>query len=78
MDFTPDGYSAMVLTYNYGYLFKRRKKEDWPGAFKKKPQRLKFDRLFQQEAACFGFYGKTVYVTSERLPAPLVRIDLEK
>jgi hypothetical protein len=78
MDLTPDGLSAVVLTYNNGYLFKRRQNEDWPNAFKRKPQRLRFDRLFQQEAVSFGFYGKSVFVTSERIPAPLVRIDLEE
>jgi hypothetical protein len=77
MDLTPDGLSAVVLTYNNGYLFKRRQNEDWPSAFERKPQRLRFDSLFQQEAVSFGFYGKSVFVTSERLPAPLVRIDLE-
>jgi hypothetical protein len=77
MDLTPDGLSAVVLTYNNGYLFRRRQKEDWPSAFKRKPQRLSFDPLFQQEAVSFGFYGKSVFVTSEKLPAPLVRIDLE-
>ena len=77
MDLAPDGFSAVVLTYNYGYIFTRRQTEAWPGAFQKRPQRLRFDRLLQQEAACFGFYGKSVYVTSERRPAPLVRIDLE-
>jgi hypothetical protein len=77
MDLAPDGLSAVVLTYNNGYLFKRRQNEDWPSAFKRKPQRLRFDRLFQQEAVSFGFYGKSVFVTSERIPAPLVRIDLE-
>jgi hypothetical protein len=78
MDLTPDGLSAVVLTYNNGYLFKRRQNEHWPNAFKRKPQRLRFDRLFQQEAVSFGFYGKSVFVTSERIPAPLVRIDLEE
>jgi hypothetical protein len=77
MDLTPDGLSAVVLTYNNGYLFKRRQNEDWPSAFERKPQRLRFDSLFQQEAVSFGFYGKSVFVTSERLPAPLVRINLE-
>ncbi|MCK4985432.1 MAG: hypothetical protein KAS40_07940, partial [Desulfobacterales bacterium] len=77
MDLSPDGLSAVVLTYNNGYLFRRRQNEDWPSAFKRRPQRLRFNRLFQQEAACFGFYGKSVFVTSERIPAPLVRIDLE-
>jgi hypothetical protein len=78
MDLALDGLSAVVLTYNNGYLFKRRQNEDWPSAFKRRPQRLRFNRLFQQEAACFGFYGKSVFVTSERIPAPLVRIDLEE
>jgi hypothetical protein len=77
MDLTPDGLAAVVLTYNNGYLFRRGQNEDWPSAFKRKPQRLRFERLFQQEAVSFGFYGKSVFVTSERIPAPLVRIDLE-
>ncbi len=77
MDLSPDGLSAVVLTYNNGYLFRRRQNEDWPSAFKRRPQRLRFNRLFQQEAVCFGFFGKSVFVTSERIPAPLVRIDLE-
>ncbi|MGD2037574.1 MAG: hypothetical protein PVH28_06785, partial [Desulfobacterales bacterium] len=49
MDLTPDGLAAVVLTYNNGYLFRRRQKEDWPSAFIRKPQRLRFERLFQQE-----------------------------
>ncbi|MEJ2727829.1 MAG: hypothetical protein P8185_04830 [Deltaproteobacteria bacterium] len=77
MDLTPDGLSAVVLTYNNGYLFRRKKSEDWPSTFQRKPQRLRFERLFQQEAASFGFFGKSVFVTSEGLRAPLVRIDLE-
>ncbi len=78
MDLSPDGLSAVVLTYNYGYLFKRRPQEDWPAAFQRKPQRLRFETLVQQEAICFGYYGKSVWVTSERRPAPLVRIDLDE
>jgi len=77
MDIAPDGSSAVVLTYNDAYLFSRSPNEDWVAAFKKKPRPLIFNRLKQQEAICFGFYGKSVYVTSEQLPAPLVRIDLE-
>ena len=78
MDLTVDGFSAVVLTYNNGYLFRRRQNEDWASAFQRRPQRLRFNRLSQQEAASFGFYGKSVFVTSERRPAPLVRIDLEE
>ena len=78
MDLSPDGLSAVVLTYNSAYLFFRGQNEDWSNAFKKQPKRLQFSKLHQQEAAGFGFYGKSVYITSEKVPAPLVRIDLEK
>jgi hypothetical protein len=77
MDLPPDGLSALVLTYNSVYLFSRKPDEDWSNAFNKQPQRLHFTQLNQQEAACFGFYGKSVYVTSEKRPAPLIRIDLD-
>ena len=78
MDLSPDGRAAVVLTYNHAYLFRRRPGDEWPEAFMKKPRRLRFETLMQQEAACFGFYGKTVWVTSERRPAPLVRIELDE
>lgn len=77
MDIAPDGLSAIVLTYSEAYLFSRNQKEDWATAFKNNPRPLNFTPLKQQEAICFGFFGKSVYVTSEQLPAPLVRIDLE-
>ena len=77
IDVSPDGLSALVLTYNSAHLFLRKPDEDWLNAFKKQPQRLHFTQLSQQEAACFGFYGKSVYVTSEKRPAPLIRIDLD-
>jgi hypothetical protein len=78
MDLSPDALSAVVLTYNSAYLFFRGQNQDWADAFKKQPLPLQFSNLRQQEAACFGFYGKSVYVTSEKIPAPLVRIELEK
>jgi hypothetical protein len=77
MDLSPDGLAAVVLTYRNVHLYFRRPDEDWSIAFKKQPQRMDFTQLNQQEAACFGFHGKSIYVTSEKRPAPLVRIDLE-
>ena len=77
MDLSPDGLSALVLTYNSIYLFPREPDANGSNKFKEQPQRLHFAQLNQQEAACFGFYGKSVYVTSEKRPAPLIRIDLE-
>lgn len=78
MDLSPDGLSALVLTYNSIYLYSRRPDANGSNELKKQPQRLQFAQLNQQEAACFGFYGKSIYVTSEKRPAPLLRIDLEE
>jgi hypothetical protein len=78
MDLSPDARSAVVLTYDSAYLFFRGQNQDWEDAFDRQPLPLQFSKLRQQEAACFGFYGKSVYVTSERVPAPLVRIELEE
>jgi hypothetical protein len=77
MDLSPDGLSALVLTYNSIYLFPRRPDSDGSYEFQNQPQHLHFAQLDQQEAACFGFYGKSIYATSEKRPAPLIRIDLE-
>jgi hypothetical protein len=77
MDLSFDGLATLVLTYNSVYLFLRRPDEGWSNAYKNQPRRLNFIQLNQQEAACFGFYGKSVFVTSEKRPAPLIRIDLE-
>lgn len=76
MDFSPDGKSALVLTYREAYLFSKKPWDTWKNAFSKPPQPLGLPALVQAEAACFSADGRSVFVTSEKLPAPLVRIDL--
>lgn len=74
MDLSPDGRLAAVLTYESAYLFFRRHNEDWKHTFQRQPEQMALVKLDQQEAICFGFYGKSIFVTSENIPAPLVRI----
>ena len=76
MDVSPDSSTAVVLTYKNGYIFHRTAEEDWVQAFKKIPQRIRLPRLRQAEALCFAADGKTLFVTSEKIPAPLLRLDL--
>jgi hypothetical protein len=75
MDVSPDGYTAVVLTYKNGYLFQRTAGENWVQAFKKIPQLIRLPRLRQAEALCFAADGRTLFVTSEKIPAPLLRLD---
>lgn len=76
MDFAPNNRQALVLTYREAYLFTRLPWETWKNAFSKPPQALGIPSLSQAEAACFSSDGRSVFVTSEKTPAPLVRIDL--
>lgn len=78
MDVSPDGLKAVVLTYKNAYLFQRASEESWTVAFKKTPQILQLPKLRQAEALCFAADAETLFITSEKHPAPLFRLDLTK
>lgn len=75
MDISPDGSAALVLTYRDAYRFVRFPGESWPVALARLPERFSLPRLAQAEAACFGPDGETVFVTTEKRPAPLLRLE---
>ncbi len=79
MDISPDGLTAVVLTYKHAYLFKRKTGETWKAAFSGKPRRVPLPGpgvavLVQREAICFDAAGRDLFVTSEQLPAPIYRM----
>lgn len=77
-DLSPDQSAAVILNYGRSYYFKRHDGEFWEQALTREPQAIDFPRLKQQEAVCFSADGKAIYITSEGIPAPLLRINLEK
>ena len=78
MDLSPNQSAAVILDYQRSYFFKRRNGEPWEQALIRAPQTIEFPSLKQQEAVCFSSDGKAIYITSEGIPAPLLRINLEK
>jgi len=74
MDISKDGSKAVVLTYTDVWLYQREAKQSWNDAFKIEPQHLGRHRLQQAEAISFSLDDTKIWVTSERLPAPLVEI----
>lgn len=76
MDISPDGRTAAVLTYRSLYLFQRRDGESWPEAFLRPPTEVEGPPGTHDEAVTFSLDGRSVYVTTERRPAPLYRLDL--
>jgi hypothetical protein len=76
LDIRSDGRLAVVLTYKSAYLFPRAPKTTWTAALAGKPVPVALPALKQKEAACFGRSGRTLYVTTEQRPAPLLAVDL--
>jgi hypothetical protein len=76
MDISPDERRITILTYTNAYEWQRGEGEGWEEAFRRPPQEIVLPRLIQREALCYGSDGVTLYVTSEKLPTPLVEIPL--
>ena len=76
MALSPDGRDLVVLTYRDAYRFERRGDEPWATVLQRAPRALGMPPLIQAESITFSRDGRAVFVTSEKLPAPLVRIPL--
>lgn len=74
MDISPDGTRAIVLTYMMAYEYSRRDGESWAQAFARPGRTLLMPLRKQGEGICFGPDGKNLYLTSEKLPTPLIEI----
>ncbi|WP_313918073.1 hypothetical protein [Tahibacter sp.] len=71
-----DGRSAAVLTYASVWLYRRADGERWTQALGRTPQVFPFGLLAQAEAIAIDATGARVFVSGERWPAPLLRLDL--
>jgi hypothetical protein len=76
MDVDARGRRVVLLTYTDGYLFERRGAESWQEVFGRAPRALGLPPLPQGEAIAFDRRGEVLWVTSERLPAPLLHLEL--
>ena len=74
MDVSPDGLRAVVLTYGDAHEYARDANEDWQAAFARAPRTIKMPRRAQGESICFGRDGRTLYLTSEKQPCPLLEV----
>ncbi len=78
MDISPDGRRAIVLTYADALEFVRAGGETWRQAFARKPRAVRMPRRRQGEAICYGPDGRTLYLTSEHIPTPLLEVPVVK
>jgi hypothetical protein len=73
-DLSSDARQLAVLNYRTAYVYARVVGEDWAEAVTRDPQPLPFGWLAQAEAIAFDAQGRHLWITSERLPAPLIEI----
>ncbi|WP_434939248.1 hypothetical protein ACRWQN_18215 [Shewanella sp. HL-SH8] len=76
MDISADGLSAVVLTYTHAFYFSQSQPGDWLTLLSSAPKQINLPSITQAEAVGFSQDGHSIYITSERLPAPLYKVDL--
>jgi len=76
MDVSPDGLRAVVATYGNLAEYARQPGESWSAAFKRPGRTIAAPGRKQGEGVCFGLDGKTLFLTSEGSPCPLLEIPV--
>jgi hypothetical protein len=77
MDISRDGKRAAVITYRSLYVFERQDGESWLETFQGDPVEYLGPSGLYDEAVSFSSDGRSIYVTTERRPAPLSQLLLE-
>ena len=75
LDIDSDNRRAVLLTYRDVWVFQRSEGETWWQALARQPQHLDLPPMVQAEAIAFDRHGRGVFVSGERLPAPLLRYE---
>ena len=78
MDISSDGMSAIVLTYINAYYYQQTDLDEGKSLFANKPIKIPLPYLEQAEAVCFDSKAENIFITSENLPAPLLKINLQE
>jgi hypothetical protein len=73
-DISPDGTRIVVRTYIEAYEWLKPQKMTWKALWKSKPRSWELPTSQQGEAICYGLDGNSLFVTSEKLPAPLWKL----
>jgi len=75
-DIAPDGGSFAVLNYRRVYLW-QRDPAGWGRAVARRARVIDFPWTPQAEALGFDLSGRSLWISSERLPAPLLRLPVD-
>ena len=73
--FSPDGSRVAICTYSFIHEWRIQPGESLKSALAHPAHLIEPPFLRQCEALCYGEDNQTIYLTSEHLPTPLVRIN---
>ena len=76
-DISADGSEAVIISYRSLYRFQRKQDEDWLSALQRKPEEVVGPPAVQNEAIAYSTDGKSIYVTTEKQPSPVYRIQFK-
>ena len=71
----PDGAGIAILTYTDTYIYLRAAGTGWDAVFDQQPVVLDLPPILQAEAFTFTRDGKSLIITSEKWPAPLLALS---
>lgn len=77
-DISADGMEAVVISYRSLYRYKRHPDEDWLSALNRRPEEVVGPAAVQNEAIAYAPDGKSIFVISEKLPAPIYRVEFRE
>jgi len=77
MDISADGKYAAILTYGKAYWFENLQNLNWKETFKQPTKKIKYKGLFQPEAISFAQTPYQLFISSEKLPAKLLLLDVK-
>ncbi len=75
MDISSDGNSLVLITYASAYQYINSSHQPWSSVMKQTPREIQLPKLKQAEGIGFDQTGQYIFVTSEKLPAPILRMD---
>jgi len=81
-DISDDGSKLIAINYFAGFLYERKrvdgKLEPWLDALIQEPKTFALPKLRQAESVCFSADSQSIYVSSEFVPTPIIKVELKE
>ncbi|MDZ7372088.1 MAG: hypothetical protein ONB12_13085 [candidate division KSB1 bacterium] len=78
IDLSTDRSLLAILTYRRLYIYRVSAGEPWQVGLGREPEIIEFPALKQAEALCFAPGAASLVLTTEKLPAPILRVALNE